>query len=155
MVLTKVQAGDEILSAHHNELVDAVETKITQEQAEAVASAKVTTEIKKLVGAAPETLDTLEEIAKAIAENKSVEQALQESIASKADKTYVDTGLAGKADKTALSGYATTAALNSALNTSDKHKSITFDQATNSLVITYKDGTKTSVVIPAGKAVYA
>lgn len=155
MALTKVKAGDEILSTHHNDLVDAVETKITQAQAEAVAAEKVTTEVKKLVGAAPETLDTLEEIAKAIADNKTVEQALQNSIANKADKTYVDTELAKKADKTALSGYATTAALTAALKTSDKHTSVAFDQATSSLVITYKDGTKASVVIPAGKAVYA
>lgn len=151
MVLEKVKAGDPIKSSHHNDIIDALGTKITQVQAESITDEK----IKKIVGAAPETLDTLEEVAKAITDNKSVADTLQSSVSAKADKSYVDTELGKKAAKTDLSGYVTSEALAAALKTSDKHTSVTFDSVTNSIVIAYKDGTKTSVPIPKTQAVYA
>lgn len=134
--LRKVVAGDEILAVDHNNMVDEIKSRITSEEAETITNAK----IQEIIGAAPENLDTLEEIAAALAANAGVVETLEGAITSKADKVKTETDIT---------------ALQTAMATSDKHESVTFDAATNSLVITYKDGTKATTAIPSSKAVYS
>lgn len=131
MVLNKVKPGDNVLASQHNDLVDAIDTKVD--------ASFVKGEVSKLVGSAPETLDTLEELATALTENKDTVSALNAAIGSKADKTKTETAIT---------------ALENAMKTSDKHKSVTWNAAKGSIDITHKDGTVVSTVIPKQQAVY-
>lgn len=129
--LAKVTAGDLVLATTHNQMIDEINTKVSGDF--------VKTEIGKLVGSAPETLDTLEELAQALTENKSVVDAVNKAIGEKADKVQT---------------AASIKALETAGLTSDKHKAFGFDAASNSVMITYKDGTTAKAAVPKSVAVY-
>ena len=135
MAIAKVTAGDQIKATDHNILVDEVNSKASKSE----ITTAVNTAVSGLVGSEPETLDTLEEIATALTSNNEVIDTLNAAIGSKADKTATETAISS---------------INTKLLTSDKHTSVAWDATTQSLVITYKDGTKTTTPIST-KAVYA
>lgn len=148
--LRRVAAGEEIKAADQNLIMDAIEMRPTEAQTNQIVSDK----ISAIIGAAPENLDTLEEIAKALAENSGTTAAINDAITNKADKTYVDLELGKKANKTELDAKVNTSTFNSQMAMSDKFTSMAFDNDTETLIITHKDGTKKTAKILT-RAVYA
>ena len=147
--LQRVSPGEEIKAAAQNLVMEAIERRPTEAQVNQI----VTDKLAALIGAAPEHLDTLEEIAAEIAKNSGAMDALNAAITAKANKTDIDIALGLKADKTQLDLKVNTTTFNEAMKTSDKFNTMSWDAVTETLTITFKDGTKKNTPIVT-KAVY-